>query len=876
MGRPTKRKRARVDWGDEVAGAVGIVGRFFGKLLTGLLNVLLTIMLICLITGLVVGSVFLYYVKNYIDTDLSAFEGISTSSSMTTKLYYMDWSDRTNRIGDPIELEDQRLYGSTNRIWVSIQNIPKNLQNAFIAIEDKRFYDHKGVDFIPTIRATVNYFLGGEKVFGASTITQQLIKNVTGDDDVTVQRKIQEIMRAFQLEKDKDKSEILEMYLNLIYLSQGCYGVQAAAYTYFGKDVSELSLIECCAIAAITQSPTKWDPVQNPENNAYRRDVILTAMRDQNLISESEFQSAYGQELTLDYHENTASNSTNSWYTDAAIEEAIKLLMQEKGYTYKVAETALYTKGYQIYLAMDPFVQDTLDTYFAEAANFPAVDKSPIQPECSMCIIDPKTGDVLGVAGGRGEKSGNRIQNYATDTRRSPGSSIKPLSVYAPAMDAGLITYGSVIDDSPVNFGEPIYTNGQITGYTDPDGYPDNYSKTYRGLTTINYAISNSLNTVALKVLQTLTPAKSFDFVRNKLHMTSFIESKELTGGTIITDRNYSALSMGGMNYGVTVLEMTAAYQIFPNNGVYNTPRFVWKICDSEGNTVVSNDTESSIVISEQTACIMTKLLQNVVTSGTARAAISVRMLVNTAGKTGTTSDDYDRWFMGYTPYYVGGVWFGYEYQRSLSSFSASISPAAKVWDDIMNKLHEKAIADDAQAGKSVRTFEMADGVITASYCADSGEIPTEVCSKYDPRGSRVETGYFTRETAPSTQCSRHVLVNYDKSTGAVACEDCPADSLKKVGLVKYNRSMESFVYIGDAQYLYRELPAGVEPSLEANEPFYLNAVPRGTYVGLSYGESQYNHYCAAHYKSAQQRAEEEESRRREEESSASESTGEE
>ena len=215
MGRPTKRKRTRVDWGDEVAGAVGIAGRFFGKLLTGLLNVLLTIMLICLITGLVVGSVFLYYVKNYIDTDLSAFEGISTSSSMTTKLYYMDWSDRTNRIGDPIELEDQRLYGSTNRIWVSIQNIPKNLQNAFIAIEDKRFYDHKGVDFIPTIRATVNYFLG------ASTITQQLIKNVTGDDDVTVQRKIQEIMRAFQLEKDKDKSEILEMYLNLIYLSQG-------------------------------------------------------------------------------------------------------------------------------------------------------------------------------------------------------------------------------------------------------------------------------------------------------------------------------------------------------------------------------------------------------------------------------------------------------------------------------------------------------------------------------------------------------------------------------------------------------------------------------------------------------------------------------
>jgi penicillin-binding protein 1A len=299
MDRNRRVKMPGTDWGSEIAHAFGIVIKIILKILSYIVNILLTVLLIGLITGLVVGSTFAYYVKNYIDADIEEFDMITNSQSKTTKIYYYDWTDRENQIGVPVEIEDQRLHGSENRMWVSITEMPEYLYHAFIAIEDKRFYEHNGVDFLRTAKAAVNYFFKGEDSYGASTITQQLIKNITGDDDVTIQRKIQEIMRALKLNEKKDKSEILEMYLNIIPLSQGCYGVQAAAYTYFGKDVSELTLIECAALAAITQHPIKWDPVINPENNKLRRDLVLKEMLDQGYITQSEFESAYGKDLVL-------------------------------------------------------------------------------------------------------------------------------------------------------------------------------------------------------------------------------------------------------------------------------------------------------------------------------------------------------------------------------------------------------------------------------------------------------------------------------------------------------------------------------------------------------------------------------------------------
>ncbi len=829
-----------------------VIARILLRFFTYLLNVLITVFLICLITGMVVGSAFVYYVLNYIDTDIAEFDMINTGQNMTTKIYYMDWKDRETGDGVPVELEDQRLYGAENRMWASYQSIPKNLRNAFVAIEDKRYWDHNGVDLLRSASAAYTYFFKGINSYGASTITQQLIKNVTGDGEVTVPRKIQEIMRAIKLSEQKDKTEILEMYLNLINLSQGCYGVQAAAYTYFGKDVSDLTLIECAAIAAITQAPTKWDPIQNPDNNKLRRDLILSEMFDQSYITQSEFDGAYGKELVLNVQsdlDNPSTASVKTWYTDAVINEAIDLLIAQNGYSREVASRLIYTAGYKIITAMDPDIQDLLDEYFADSSNFEAVDTSPIQPQASMVIIDHRTGDVLGIAGGRGIKEGNRVQNYATQTVRSPGSSIKPLSVYAPALENGLINYATVFDDTPVNFGDPVYEAGKLVGYSNEHGYPSNFPDVYNGLTTVGEAVRRSVNTVSLKVLEKLTLETSFDFLKNKLHMKSLIEYRELTGGTAITDMDYSALGLGGMNYGLTVLEMTAGYQIFPNNGVYNKPRIVLQILDGDDNVILDNRAESEVVISGQSASIMTKMMESVVRSGTA-AAITVDSMVNVAGKTGTTTKDNDRWFIGYTPYLTGGVWFGYDMPRSLSSFKES--PALKIWDDVMTVLHEKIIAEATESGYGVRSFVTANGVIAASYCMDSGKLMTDAC-RADPRGDREETGYFTADNMPSETCDCHVLVDYDRVTKCVAGPGCPAENIRKVGLIKVTTRKFPVpgVVVTDAQFVYRELPAGIQPGSSETDPFFINAVPAGTYVGTSGPEKQYNCYCTAHWPDA-------------------------
>ena len=842
-----KKTKQEVDWGGEMAHSVGIVGRVFGKLLSYLLNIILTVLLICLITGTIVGCAFAFYVKNYIDVSLDDFADLSTDSDRTTSIYYMDWTDRDSGTGTPVEITDQRLYGSENRIWVSYQQIPKNLINAFIAVEDHRFPTHKGVDWVTTIRATARYFTGNKIEGGGSTITQQLIKNVTGDNEVTIQRKVQEILRALEIEKNMSKEEILELYLNKINLSHGCYGVGAAAYTYFGKEVQDLTLLECAAIAGITQSPSHWDPIYHPENNTERRNTVLYCMYEYGYITKEEYYENKNAELTINYQargESTTTTNINTWYTDAAFEEAIDLLMEAKGWTDReYTANYIYTAGLQIITAQDPEIQRILDEYFVNDSNFISVDNSAIQPEASMVIIDPKTGDVLGIAGGRGEKRGNRILNYATQTTRSPGSSIKPLSIYGPALEYGVINYGSVVDDSPVNFGDPVYENGELTGYTREDGYPQNYSNTYRGLTTINYAVTNSLNTVAYKVLQMLTLDTSFDFVKNKLHLDNYIEYAETAGGVAISDKDYSALALGGMNYGVTVLEMTAAYQIFANNGVYNKPRIVLEIRDSSGKTIIKNERVSEIVISDQTASIMTKLLQNVVQSGTA-ASVTCKNIINVAGKTGTTTDDRDRWFIGYTPYYLGGVWFGYSMPRSLSAFSASKSPATKIWDDIMIILNERKINQVVAKGEGIGTFATASGIVTAEYCKDSGKLVTDAC-RADPRGSRVEVGYFTSATVPTEPCDCHTIVAFDRTTGGVASASCPESNTARYGLIKVDsRDFPVQVSIADAQYTCRDLgstPICSDPNL----PYYAGVLGEGHYSGVTgKGAVQFNRGC--------------------------------
>ncbi|MBR6514262.1 MAG: PBP1A family penicillin-binding protein [Clostridia bacterium] len=694
-----------------------------------MLNTIMTILLIALITVIIVGVAFGIYITNYVDgvADVAEIQKLTTSQDMTTRIYYMDYSDRTNRIGTPVEIENQQLFSSENRTWVTYDNIPTYLVEAFVSIEDERFWTHSGVDWKRTFGATLNFAIG-KSSYGGSTITQQLIKNVTGNDEVTIQRKVSEIMSALELEKNLDKTEILEMYLNTIYLSEHCYGIQAAANAYFDKDVSELNLTECAALAAIPKYPYKYDPYVNPENNLDRRETVLWKMHELDKITDEEYQTALDTPLVISENvRNSATSATTSWYTDAVIEDTIDLLVEHTGVSETLASQMIYTGGLRIYTVMDPFVQKTLEDYFVDPSNFPTINKG-VQPEASMVVIDPKTGDILGLVGGRGEKTSSRILNYATQTTRSPGSSIKPVAVYGPALEYGVINYSTLINDAPVK-----------------GNWPANYPAGYRGPTPIYDAVARSVNTVSVRTLQKLGLENSYDFVHNKLGMTSVIGEYTTNTGVVLTDINLSALALGGMNYGVTVRELTSAYQIFANKGIYTGNRTVIKILDSNGNVIVDNSGQASIVMSEQNASIMTKILQGVISYGTG-SRMNIDAKVNVAGKTGTTSDDCDRWFMGYTPYYIGGVWFGYAMPMSLNGFSETRAPSLAIWDDIMAKLHQPIF----DSGEKIEKFTLADGVVKASVCSKSGKLATKSCDE------GVQTGYFVQGNLPTKYCDVH------------------------------------------------------------------------------------------------------------------------
>jgi len=821
------------------------------------LEVIFTLILIGLIAGTIVGITFALYIRDNIDASVDMIDDFATEQNLTTKFYYMDYTDRQNRKGEAVEYKS--LYGSENRVWVSFTDIPVYLYEAFIAIEDERFWDHQGVDWKRTLGAVYHFFLGGDD-YGGSTITQQFIKNLTGENEVRIQRKVQEILRALNLEKVRDKTEILELYLNTINFSRGCYGVQTAAQEYFGKELSELTLIECAALAAIPNAPTAYDPIRNPENNAYRRDLVLEKMLELEKITQEEYDTAYGKELiiekagTEDGEEITDDTMILSWYEEEAIRQVVNDLMEQYNMPENLAVQKVYSGGLQIQLLMDPEVQETLERIYENPDSFPKL-KGVIQPQSAMVIIDPETGDVLGLVGSRGKKTANRILNYATVTTRSPGSSIKPVAVYGPALDANIITYASVYDDVPVNFDDYTYDpetgvivyeykeTGTVVTRTN-SGWPSNLPVIYNGLTNVNSAIERSVNTVAVRVLQDLTVEKSFDFVKNKLNMHSLIESKAVTGGQILTDKGLAALALGEMNYGVTVMEITAAYSIFANEGVYNAPRVYANVYDSEGSLLLTKETDSRIVISEESDSIMTKMMQNVMNNGTGRS-VTLRNTVDVAGKTGTTTNDNDRWFVGYTPYFIGGVWFGYSEPKSLSALTTN--PTNAIWDTVMTELHKKYIDEANNGGAPLKTFQTASGVIEATFCKDSGLLMTDAC-RADPRGNRAEKGYFTKETAPQTYCDTHVMVNYDKETQAIACPDCPRANIVQVGLLNVTtRNFPISIAVTDAQYTYRALSPSVEPGGWYGVPFYINMLG-GKYPGFTNVERQYNHYCYTHY----------------------------
>ena len=626
-----------------------------------------TILIFTIISSLTLTSLaalFGFAIYKHEDSEVEEALRHSNPHPEKTEFYYFERKKEGKESVTPILLENAYLSTGIRYKYTPLSEMPDNLINAFIAVEDKRFWKHKGIDPIRSGKAIINYLTGGEKL-GGSTITQQLVKNLTGRNEVTIDRKLREGFSAICIEKEYDKSEILEQYLNVINLSRGCRGIGAAAEYYYSKSPMELTLSECATIAAITNNPSIYDPVIRPQNNLKRRNIILGCMRELGYISESEYTIALSNPINLNISKDK-NNVVNSWYIDMVTKDVIDDLCKKYGLTQSAASLMLYREGYKIYTAIDPDVQQILDEYYSNEYNFP-IDNSGSIAQSAMIIIDPYNGDILGVAGAVGTKKANRLQNFATDTQRPPGSTIKPLSIYAPAIEKGIIEWSSVIEDSPA----------LLLG-KEKKPWPQNVDRSYRGPVDIKYAIEHSLNTVPVKILDLLGADESMDFLRDDLLITSLDKS---------ADSGPASLALGQPSSGITLRELTSAYSIF-QEGIMSKARSYYKVTDSSGKIILDNPTAQQAVISNESAAIMTKLLQCVVESGTAAGKVSLNNKVEIAGKSGTSANNCDRLFVGYTPELLAGVWFGYEYPKNLEEFGGNLS--VYIWDDVISKIYER------------------------------------------------------------------------------------------------------------------------------------------------------------------------------------------
>lgn len=629
-------------------------------------NFIKTLLIIIIVISVLSAAVLLLgalYVSGYRDRHVEEALLNFDNRVGSTEFYCFNASDRYGDFGKAKLIEGARLDNGIKYEFVAYSSIPENLVNAFISIEDKRFYSHEGIDFLRMGKAALNYVFGNGD-FGGSTITQQLVKNITEYDDFSVERKLIEAFSSKDLERKYDKSEILEMYLNVINLSEGCRGVGAASEFFYSKSPLDLTLSECATIAAITNNPAKYNPLRHPENNRQRRDLVLKCMLDQGYINEAEYSKSINEPIKLNISEKYKSGDVNSWYVDMVTEDVLDDLCEKYGITKKSASLMLYRGGFRIYTAMDENVQNILDGYYSDEYNFP-IGKNGEMPQSAMIVIDPYTGDILGVAGAIGEKKANRLQNYATKAKRPPGSTIKPLAVYAPAIDKGIIKWSTVIEDSPVN-------DGGARGVP----WPRNVTGTYVGDVDVKYAVEHSLNTVAVKVLQMVGEKDSFDFLKHKLLIDSLDAGEDV---------GLASLALGQPARGVTLREMTAAYSIF-EEGIMSKPRSYYFVTDSDGRIVLGNDPKQEKVISKESAAIMTKLLEAVVDTGTAAGKVTLDGKIEVAGKSGTSNNNCDRYFIGYTPELLAGVWFGYDYPKDLSEFGGNLS--VYIWDEVMTQIY--------------------------------------------------------------------------------------------------------------------------------------------------------------------------------------------
>lgn len=682
-------------------------------------RILMGILMIVGVVAVVCISVMSIYAYSVVHGD--AVFDLNEQKYAQSQTSFIYGYDKNNK-----EVELTRLHSDENRIWVNLEDMSEYLPKAFVSIEDKRFEKHNGVDWIRTAGVIVKPQNLGKQ--GGSTITQQLIKNLTDEKQVTVARKFNEILSALNLERYFEKDDILEAYLNTIYLSEGCYGVKTAAEEYFGKDVKDLNIAECACIAGITQFPTKYDPLINTEENKTRQKQVLGAMLEEGAITQEQYDEAINYKLIFtnskEYKgsqvssnvDGSKTNVIDSWYIDYVIRTVIDDLI-ENGYTKRKAQALVYGGGLKIYTAIDFDVQDALETVYE---NRKGVYEENSQS--AMVVMDYK-GRVLGIVGGLGKKDNVMGFNRAVDAKRQPGSAFKPLAVYAPALEKSLkdpnfdFYWSTLIKDAPT---EDIKVDGKPWPTNEGGGYS---SKKL----TIQSGIARSLNTISARTLLQVGLDYSYNFLTEKFHISSMIDQ----------DCAPAPLATGALTNGASVLDITAAYQAFGNGGKYYYPYCYYKVTDFQGNTILEStpDTTNEQALSESTAWIMNKLLQTVMTSGTGTTyKISG---VQCIGKTGTTTGSVDRYFVGGTPEYIAAVWYGFDQQKEVRQ---TPNPSGILWKNVMNEIY-------SSKGINKKEFPDYDGITRRAYDSSNGLLANYSSGNY---------GWYDKNNLPG----------YSKSTG--------------------------------------------------------------------------------------------------------------
>lgn len=694
------------------------------KNLTKKAYILWGILATCVLTVLVVVTTVLVSAIVYVKGDLVVnLDEYKANQNQTSFVYAYDKSGAT--------VELARLHGEEDRVWVDLDDMSPYLKEAFIALEDTRFMKHHGVDWIRTFGVILKPSNIGQ---GGSTITQQLIKNVTNNKEVTIVRKYREILMALNLEENYDKDVILEAYLNTLYLGSGCYGVKTASEKYFGKDVSELDAAECACLAVITKAPTKYNPLLNPEENLKRRNHCLKLMYDEGkgCLNEEEYNAATTENLIFTNSPdcvpsdkikdtktaNEEEKVINSFYVDYVIQAVRDDLMEKYGYSKQQATNQIYYGGLKIYTAVDLDVQATLEDVYVNRKSFPDMvsKKDGSKVQSAMTIMDYQ-GRIVAMVGQAGAKTQNRGLNRAANSYRQPGSTIKPLATYAPAIDMNIYNYSSMIKDYA------IAVNGSL--------WPHNVDKSLGSgnNVTVKYAIQKSLNTVPARIINyDVGIDNSFNFLRDNFHL-SRLDEKE--------DRTLSPLATGALTNGTTTVEMAAAYATFGNGGLYYKPYAYYKVTNSSGSEIVlSNENPASQrAISEETSDIMCELLQTVDTSyyGTASNVRKFQIMA----KTGTTSSDKDRWFCAGTPYYVAAVWVGFDSPETLN---ASVNPGGKIFFRVFDDIHK---------GLDAKQFPKSSGTVEKSFCSRTGKLASSNCGS-------TQKGWYKITSLPAvcTSCS--------------------------------------------------------------------------------------------------------------------------